>query len=144
MGKLDKIDCSKDEKLTQQSSKDECDINLIVERAKRGADITHLTTKVPQYGDFTQIPTDLRECLLQVRKADAAFMSLDAAVRRRFENDPVLLLDFLNDPKNRDEAIKLGLVAAPEVTVPPVVEPPAPPIADVSGSKKSKAKPVDE
>lgn len=144
MSKADAIDCSKDPKLTQQSSKDECDINKIVERAKRGADITHLNDRTPKYGDFTQLPTDLRECLLQVRKAEEAFMSLDAVVRRRFENDPVLMLDFLNDPKNRDEAINLGLVAAPAKPVePPVVEPVAPVIAD-SGVKKAKAKPVDD
>lgn len=146
MGLKDKIDCSKDVMLTQQSSKDECDINMIVERAKRGADITHLTTRVPQYGDFTQIPTDLRECLVMVQKANEAFMTLDPFVRRRFENDPAVMLDFLNDPKNRDEAISLGLVAIPKVIEPPVVEQPvaAPAIADVSGSKKSKAKPVDD
>lgn len=139
MGKADKIDCSKDVKLTQQSAKDECDINLIIERAKRGADIAHVTDRTPQYGDFTEIPTDLRECLIAVKKADEAFMSLDAQVRRRFDNDPVLLLDFLHDPKNREEAISLGLVAPPPVkAVESVVEPPAP-IADVSGSNKPKA-----
>lgn len=143
MGKLDKIDCSKDKPLTQQSAKDECDINIIVERAKRGADIAHVNDRTPRYGDFRELPTDLREALYQVRKADEAFMSLDAVVRRRFENDPVLLIDFLNDPKNRDEAISLGLVAAPVKAAEPVVEPAAP-IADVSGPKKSKAKPVDE
>lgn len=144
--KDDGIDCSKDEVLTQQSSKDECDINLIIAKAKRGAEISHLNPRTPFYGDFTQIPKDLRECLMAVRKADEAFMSLDAVVRRRFDNDPVKLLDFLNDPANRKEAIELGLVSAPEksVAVPePVVEPAAP-IADVSGPKKAKAKPVDE
>lgn len=145
MGKLDKIDCSKDVKLTQQSAKDECDINLIVERAKRGAEISHVNERVPQYGDFTQIPTDLRECLMQVKKAETAFMSLDAHVRARFQNDPVLLLDFLNDPKNRVEAVELGLVEAPKlpVEVAPVDEP-KPPVKANSGPKKSKAEPVDE
>lgn len=142
MGKLDKIDCSKDVKLTQQSAKDECDINLIVERAKRGADISHLTTRTPMYGDFTELPTDLRDCLNQVRKADEAFMSLDAVVRKRFENDPVKLMDFLNDPANRDEAISLGLVAAPpDVPVPDVPVKETPVVAEVA-AKKVKAKPV--
>lgn len=142
MGLKDKIDCSKDVSLTQQSAKEECDINFIVERAKRGADINHLNRKVPQYGDFTSLPTDLRDCLNTVRKADEAFMSLDAQVRRRFENDPVLMLDFLNDPKNRDEAVSLGLVAAPPPPpMPPVV---SPPIEGVSGAKKAKPKVDDE
>lgn len=141
MGKLDKIDCSKDVPLTQQSSKDECDINLIVERAKRGAEISHLNDRTPQYGDFTQIPKDLRECLLIVKAADDAFMSLDAGVRRRFDNDPAKMVDFLNDPDNREEAIALGLVSAPPVKPEePVVEPVKAKVAEV----KAKAKPVSD
>lgn len=138
MGKGPRIDCSKDKPLTQQSAKDECDINKIIERLKRGADIPMSNYAPPKYGDFTKIPTDLRECLNEVRQADELFMSLDANIRRRFDNDPVLLLDFLNDPKNRDEAIALGLVEAP----PPLkadVEPEAP----VTKTSK-KAKPAEE
>lgn len=113
MGKGPRIDCSKDVAITQQSGKDECDINVIIERAKRGA-IVEPRPEAPMYGDFTMIPTDLRDCLNTVRQADELFMSMDAVVRRRFENDPVKLLDFLNDPKNREEAVSLGLVKAPE------------------------------
>lgn len=151
MGKADAIDCSKDVSLTQQSGKDECDINLIVERAKRGAAIPNLNEREPMYGDFTLLPTDLRDCLEIVRKADEAFKALDAHVRRRFDNDPSKMIDFLNDPKNRDEAITLGLVKAP---VEPVVDPVVAELsalrkdlsanAGVSGPKKSKAKPDDD
>jgi len=148
MGKADAIDCSKDVSLTQQSGADECDINKIVERAKRGAQLT-VTDRTPQYGDFTQLPTDLRDCLNIVRKADEAFMSLDAHVRRRFDNDPSKMMDFLNDPANRDEAIELGLVA------PPPPPPPSDPtleelklirkdLKENSGTKKSKSKDDDE
>lgn len=150
MGKADKIDCSKDEKLTQQSAKEECDINVIVERAKRGADVGKMMNgRQPMYGDFTQIPTDLRECMVTVTKARDAFMTLDAGIRFRFQNDPALMIDFLNDPNNREEAIKLGLVEAPKEPevkpkVEPVVESVDSPKADVSGSKKAKAKPVDD
>lgn len=119
MGKYS-IDCSSNEPVTQQNAKDECDINLIVERAKRGAVVEHVRSAAPMYGDFTSIPTDLRDCLNVVRQANDLFMSLDAVVRRRFDNDPAKLLDFLNDAGNRDEAIKLGLVKAPP-------EPPAEP-----------------
>lgn len=103
---------------TQQSSKDECDINLIVERAKRGADISHLSSGAPMYGDFTNLPS-YKESLLMVNMARDMFMALDAKVRERFMNDPGRLLDFLADDRNREEAVRLGLVNAP-------VEPPAP------------------
>lgn len=147
MGKLDAIDCSKDVSLTQQSGAEECDINFIVERAKRGAALD-VNPKPPMYGDFTSLPTDLRDCLAIVKKADEAFMTLDAQVRKRFENDPSQMMDFLKDPKNRDEAIKLGLVKAP--VVPPVDES-LETLRSIdsslkanSGLKKSRAKPDDE
>lgn len=145
MGKLDKIDCSKDEVLTQQSGKDECDINVIVERAKRGAQLP-ISDRTPMYGDFTQLPTDLRDCLNVVRKADEAFMSLDAHVRRRFDNDPAKLMDFLNDPANRAEAVELGLVVAPPPPSPsPSVEEPVDsPVRESSGAKKSKSRKDDD
>lgn len=117
MGKGPRIDCSNDVPITQQSGKDECDINLIVERAKRGA-VIEPRVETPMYGDFTEIPTDLRVALNKIRFAEELFMSLDAVVRRRFDNDPVLLLEFFRDPANREEAVSLGLVKAP--VVPPV------------------------
>lgn len=148
MGKLDAIDCSKDVSLTQQSSKDETDINVIIERAKRGAEVSHINPREPMYGDFTVVPRDLREALAMVKKAEEAFMSLDAVVRKRFENDAALMIDFLNDPGNRDEAVKLGLVVAPVV---PVVDPIVSEISGLradlresSGAKKSRAKPDDD
>lgn len=139
------IDVNLEPSPTQQSAKDECDINFIVERAKRGADISHLNRGVPMYGDFTELPTDLRDCLNIVRKADEAFMSLDAQVRKRFDNDPSKMMDFLKDPANRDEAIKLGLVSAPkEPVVDPVVAEVSALRKDLASDKKRKAKPDDD
>lgn len=109
----------KDLVLTQQHAKDECDINIIVESAKRGADISHLANKTPIYGDFRDLP-DLRGALLIVKKAETDFMSLDASIRKRFDNDPVKLVEFLGDASNRDEAIKLGLIPAPPTPKSPV------------------------
>lgn len=99
---------------TQQSAKAECDINVIVDRAKRGADLSQLTRGAGSYGDFIGLP-DLRDAMVLVANATEAFMALDASVRKRFDNDPALLLDFLNDPSNRDEAVRLGLLNAPVV-----------------------------
>lgn len=121
MGKGPTIDCSGDEPMTQQSGKDDADINVIVERAKRGAIPPPGRPAAPMYADFTEVPTDLREVLVMVKRADELFMSLDPFIRRRFDNDPAKMLDFLNDSKNRDEAVKLGLVKAPVVPVEPVV-----------------------
>lgn len=126
MGKGPTVDCSKDDPVTQQSGRDDADINIIVERAKRGAVPPVGRNAAPMYGDFTEVPTDLREVLIMVKRADDLFMSLDPFVRRRFGNDPALMLDFLNDSKNRDEAVKLGLVKDPEDPVVPA-KPDVPP-----------------
>lgn len=132
MGKGPRVDSSNDEPLTQQSAKDETDINVIVARALRGA-VIEPRKEVPRYGDFTEIPTDLRDCLNAVRRADELFMAMDAGVRRRFDNDAMKMLDFLNDPRNREEAVKLGLVKAP--VVPPV---------DVPGETLAALKSIDK
>lgn len=125
-----------DPSLTQQSAKDECDINLIVENAKRGADISNsLNKKAPMYGDFTGLPS-FKDALNVVVKANEMFMSMDAFVRERFGNDPGRLLEFLDNPDNREEAIKLGLLQPP-----PVANPPLPVVAlDAVSPVKAKAK----
>lgn len=129
MGKGPRVDTSKDDPITQQSGREDADINVIVERAKRGAVPPVGRNLAPMYGDFTEVPTDLRDCLNMVKLANDLFMSLDPVVRRRFDNDPAKMLDFLNDPSNREEAVKLGLVKGPEV--PPVVTPPVVPVVPV-------------
>lgn len=131
MGKGPRVDCSKDVPITQQSEKADADINVIVERASRGAIAPVGRGSTPMYGDFTEVPTDLREVLVIARRAEDLFMTLDPFVRRRFNHDPAEMLDFLNDSKNRDEAVKLGLVKAP---IPPVVEPRAPVVKPVDSS----------
>ena len=64
-----------------------------------------------------------------VLAAQDEFMELPAQLRARFNNDPALLIDFLEKEENREEAIKLGLVASKPTSVEaeaPVGEPKAP------------------
>jgi len=110
-----------DASLAQQHFKDECDINNIL----RQFNITGLLPEAaisPQYGDFTGV-VDYHTALNQVIAAEDEFMSLPATLRARFENDPAQLIEFLDKPENKDEAIKLGLVN-PSVELPQVVEVP--------------------
>jgi len=99
---------------TQQHFKDETDINNIL----RQFNITgQLPTKAlsPRYGDFTGIG-DYHSALNQVIAAEGEFMTLPAQLRARFDNDPQELIEFLNNPENKDEAIKLGLVKKAEAS----------------------------
>lgn len=95
--------------MTQQQYKDECDINNIMKKYTSTGQFTHVTSKKGIYGDFSEIK-DYQGMLDTVMMAQDAFATLPAEVRSRFRNDPGYLLDFLQDEKNYDEALKLGLV----------------------------------
>jgi len=101
---------------TQQHFKDETDINNIL----RQFNITgQLPSKAitPQYGDFTGIG-DYHGALNAVIAAENEFMTLPATLRARFDNDPQELIEFLNNPENKEEAVKLGLLNKTEASAP--------------------------
>ena len=100
--------------LAQQHSRDECDINFIVQRFGVTGPFPPTNIPAPTYGDFTGIG-DYREALDAVMRADEAFMALPANIREQFDNDPALLVDFCSDPDNRSKAIELGLIPPPAV-----------------------------
>ena len=96
--------------MTQQQFKEEVDINNIMEKYIKRPDPTiFVRNGKGVYGDFSNAK-DFQSSLNQILEAEDAFMSLDARIRARFENDPHKLFEFLNDRKNLDEAIELGLV----------------------------------
>lgn len=94
---------------TKQSFKAECDINNILARYQKTGLVGHLNARQPRYGDFSNT-LDYQAALNAVMAAEESFSSLPAKVRDRFQNDPSKLISFINDPKNKNEAIKLGLL----------------------------------
>lgn len=107
-----------DESRTVQSERDEVDINTIVERFGLTGQLPDDNYRAPQSADFVGI-YDYQTALNSVIEAERSFMALPAKLRARFGNDPQLLLEFLSDDANRDEAVKFGLLK-------PVEEPPKP------------------
>lgn len=99
------------ESMTQQQFAEEVDINTIVRRFGLTGQLPE-NVRVPEYGDFTGI-SDYQSALNAVIAADEMFMAMPADVRAKFDNDPQKMLVFLGDDKNRDEAVKLGLVNKP-------------------------------
>lgn len=93
---------------THQHFKDQCDINKIIAKYKTTGEFNHLTNRQGRYADVSQI-TDYQESMQKVLNANAAFASLPSQIRARFQNDPAQLLAFLQDEKNYDEGVKLGL-----------------------------------
>lgn len=100
---------------TQQHHKDRCNVNNIVERAKRGQ-LPIFNNKVPIYLDMYNVP-NYKDAFDIVIEARNKFNQLPAALRKRFQNNPIMLLDFLSDENNRQEAIELGLVPEPKKPV---------------------------
>lgn len=109
------LEC-KDPSLTQQSFKDEVDINVLLERFKVTGAVPQ-GIRLPQYGDFSGV-SDYRSALDAVNAARHSFMDLPAKIRDKFANDPQRFLEFCSDPKNADELISMGLATkSPETTV---------------------------
>lgn len=96
--------------LAVQSELQDTDINYIVRQFGITGALPNGDIRMPSYGDFTTQVTDYQSALNLLLDADESFMSLSADVRKRFDNSPAKLLDFLNDSDNMDEAVKLGLV----------------------------------
>jgi len=94
--------------LTHPEFQDQTNINKIMKKYHATGMITHLNQKQGQYADLSQIK-DYQSSLNTVLQAQASFMTLPSDVRKKFQNDPNALISFLADPKNQDEAIKLGL-----------------------------------
>lgn len=98
----------KDESKTKQSFKEECDINIIVERFG----ITYQMPAgvvAPTHQDFSEVE-DFQSAMNAIAKSREAFEQLPAEVRYRFHNNPAEFVDFCSDQNNRPEAEKLGLV----------------------------------
>lgn len=111
---------------TQQQFAEETDINTIVRRFGLTGKLPD-NVRMPQYIDYEGV-FDFQTAMNAVLSAEEAFMQLPADVRTRFRNDPQEFHDFFADDKNRDEAVRMGLVKPPPVVV-ATPAPPAPPAA---------------
>jgi len=105
------LDC-KDPTMTRQEFKEECDINNIMERFGLGYEAPAVPD-FPTSVDYSEFALDYHSAMNLVKQAQDEFMTLPAAVRDRFGHDPGRVLAFLEDPNNREEAVKLGLVNPP-------------------------------
>lgn len=95
-----------DESKAIQSAKDSTDINVLVEKFGVTGHLP-VTAKQPMYGDFVDAP-DLREALETMRRGQAAFDNLEPRVRKRFAS-AADFMDFMGDPENLPDMIRLGL-----------------------------------
>lgn len=98
--------------LTEQHHKSDCDVNEILRRYMKTGILDSKSDKTPLFGDFSGAPRDYAAAVQLLDDARARFASLPSPIRERFGNDPFQLLQFLDDPHNREEAVSLGLLAS--------------------------------
>lgn len=96
---------------TQQHFAKECDINEIVRRFGLTGELPE-NVRMPVSGDFTGV-VDFQSAMQMVVEAKDAFMQFPAEIRAEFDNDPQKMIAFLEDGRNRDKAIEMGLIAKP-------------------------------
>lgn len=93
------------ENMCDQQYVKECDINNLMRKYVMNA------LPDPQkgvYADMSEVQ-DYRSALHIIKKAEDGFLALPSDVRSRFLNDPGKMIEFLQDPKNDEEAIKMQL-----------------------------------
>ncbi|ALS03689.1 VP3 [Gokushovirus WZ-2015a] len=94
---------------TKQSFREECDINTIMARYQSTGEMPVLSERAPQYLDVSS-GFDFAQMQDQVLEAQRLFNDLPSALRNRFENNPALFLDYVQDEANRPEMYQLGLL----------------------------------
>ena len=94
----------KDEHLTKQGAKTECDINTVLDRAKHGASLSHLLNYSGEYADFSHWTSDwYEETLNQLARGRSIFNDLPAELRaNEFQNDVGVFFQKVNDPEYAD------------------------------------------
>lgn len=101
--------------LTRQEFADECDINKLLEGYdKNGVSWPGPAPGVePMYLDCTEWSGDYREHMDHLIKAEEAFMSLPANVRKEFANDSVAFVEFAMKKDNLPKLQEWGLAPPP-------------------------------
>lgn len=97
--------CS-DESLTDQSGKEDSDINTIVRRFG----VTGLMPEAARplfYADFDDV-FDFQSAQNVVAQANQAFMALPAEVRSRFANNPQLFVEYCSEAKEDGTLVHLA------------------------------------
>lgn len=96
--------------VTEQAHKDMCNIDRIVEKYRKDDVIDHRNTNRGEYG-FADGKT-FEDAAKIVAKARSMFEELPANLRHKFNHSPSVFLDYVQNPANAHEMVKLGLATS--------------------------------
>jgi len=100
--------------LTNQSEKDSCDVNRIVNRHFNAGMNPFLTDPSSLcFGDASAVP-DYLDAMNLIADVNETFEALPVTTRDFFRNDPKVFLEFTSNPQNIDTMRDLGLVSKRE------------------------------
>lgn len=94
---------------TEQAHKAQCDMNVILRDYQRTGLMKHVKNNAGRYDDIPAV--DFQEAMFLVTRAQAMFSELPSNIRKRFANDPAEFFEFVQNPENKEELRKLGLLA---------------------------------
>ena len=119
------------EGLTEQSHKDECDMNYILKEYTKTGYIRHAKENEGRYDDISV--QDFQDAMFKVAEANNLFNALPAGIRKEFGQDPAAFLGFVQNPDNAGRLQELGIIhgndgvdingVKTDAPVPPPVEP---------------------
>ena len=98
--------------LTEQSHKNECDINLKLAQFMERGLMPNIKNNNPQYGDVSEI--DFQDIQNQLANAKTLFEELPEPVKAQFDNEPFKFLQFAENPENNQALVDMGLANAPK------------------------------
>jgi len=120
---------------THQSFAKDADINNIMAKYAVSGVLVDPTNvdlgRRPRFGDFSDL-VDYPTMVSRINQAQADFMTLPSDVRAKFNNSVEECLNFIADPANVREAVKLGLLPESMIPVTDVVMNPAPKAPDAA------------
>lgn len=95
------------DKIVEQSQKQLTDVDVLLEPAKRNGLLRHVTRYEGEYDDIPA--ASYEEALKITTQANTMFENLPLNAKRKFNNNPKEFLEFVQNPANGKEMIKLGL-----------------------------------
>lgn len=113
-----------DPTMAQQQFKDECDINMIVERFGVTGQLPG-NMRMPIQEEFVETMT-YHEALNKLIEADVEFMKLPAKIRAEFQNDAGKFVEFASDEANVAQMREWGMAVGEPAVVGASSQPPVP------------------
>lgn len=96
------------EGLTEQSHKDQCDINVILDDYKRTGFIKHAKQNAGRYDDVSAV--DFEKAAIIVANVKSLFENLPSHVRDEFQGEAANFLRYVQNPSNHAELAQRGIL----------------------------------